>query len=327
MSQPLKTAIIGVGSMGKHHARIASQLPNINLVALVDANLQIAQTVADGLFTDRPRPRLYQNLHSMLSEEKPDCVAVCVPTSLHREVGMACLQAGCHLLLEKPIADNLQSARELQKSAQAAHRVLMIGHIERYNPAVQKVQSLIEEGAIGNIVSIQAKRVSPMPARIQDVNIAVDLAIHDIDIVQWLINEPLRSLKVQKRAVHLLHREDSVDFFLGFENASAYIQSNWITPTRMRTLSITGSEGYLHLDYLSYAITHLPARYDKTAGEAHNRQQDAILHYHASPTINIAVEPRESLLIEWQNFIETIVEGKPHSCEHAISALAIALSN
>lgn len=154
----IKVAVIGVGSMGKNHARVYSELTDAQLVAVVDADEKIAHSIAYQYNT-----RAYSDYRMMLEQERPQAVSVVVPTALHEEVATAVLEAGVHVLVEKPIAATLVEGRNLIEKARATGMQLMVGHIVRFNPAVRALKQKLEAGELGRIFQITCRRVGPFP--------------------------------------------------------------------------------------------------------------------------------------------------------------------
>lgn len=318
----LQYAVIGVGNMGKNHARSLHDMPEARLLAVADANLAVAQGIAGQYGCEA-----FDDYRKVLALPGLQAVSVCVPTSMHTEVTMECLRQGKHVLLEKPIAPTIEEGRQLQEYAKAQGLQLMVGHIERFNPAVLKVKELLERGEIGRVVSIMARRVGVFPPQIKDANIAVDLAIHDLDVVNYLLGELPTMVYSDKRRNHIEHREDSVEFFLKYPSASAYVQANWITPVKIRKLNITGTDGYIEMDYIGQKIKLFKSNYEKIREEmAHiDGFFDYVLKYMEPDVMEISVAKREPLKEEIRYFIRCILQGIDVSNTFAIDALDIAL--
>lgn len=246
----INVAVIGVGNMGQHHARIYSSLPNVNLVGVCDVDIKRASNIA----------QKYNCLYSsdyrkFLHKENVDAVSVVVPTALHGRVACDVLEMGIHVLLEKPIATSLSEAQKIIDVAKKNKKILMVGHIERFNPAVVRLKKLIKKGALGKIVSINIKRVGGLPAQIKSNNVILDLAVHDIDISNYLLEEdPVRVYGLKSENI-TFGQEDSAVMLLQYDKASVVIEVNWVTPVKIRTLDITGTEGFAKLDYINQAVT------------------------------------------------------------------------
>lgn len=316
----LKAAVIGIGNMGKNHVRTYSNIEEVELCAISDLNEELGAEMASNYDC-----KFYTDLEEMLDTEKPDMVSICVPTSLHHKIGMICIERGIHTLLEKPIAMSIQEGNELKEAAKKHNVKLLVGHIERFNPAVRKVKELLSKGELGSITAIIARRVGGFPPQIKDANIAVDLAIHDIDIVNYLLEELPEQISYNKQKNHIKNREDSVEFFLKYKKASAYIQTNWITPVKIRKLNITGTEGYLEMDFINQTIELYQSNYDKFL-EKTGDFSDYILKFSEPDKIVISVAKKEPLKEEILHLIRAINEDQEIDVSYAINALEIALS-
>ena len=320
MFNKIKCAVIGAGKMGKNHLRVYSEISEVNLVAIADIN----QTAGKELAADY-KTKYYSDYEEMIDKEKPDAVSICVPTAFHHVVGKKCIAKGVNILLEKPIAIDLKEAKELIELAKLKKITFMVGHIERYNPAVTKLKSIIKSGKLGKITSIIARRVGGFPFQIRDANIMVDLAIHDIDIVNYLLDETPQEIYVNKKRVFLKKREDSVEFFFKYKTASAYIQANWFTPVKIRKLNITGTKGYVELDYINQDIEFFKSNYDIFKDPA-DKFSDYILRFSQPDKINIPVKKKEPLKEELIFFINSIKKNLIVDSQFALDSLRIALS-
>ena len=315
-----KVAVIGVGKMGINHVRVYSILKKINFSAISELNQSLGQEVGK-----QYKVKHYSNYQDMIGKEKPDIVSICVPTSFHYEVASYCLSKKINVLLEKPIATTVKEGETLIQLAKKYQVSLLVGHIERFNPAVIKLKQIIKSGKIGKVTSIIARRVGGFPFQIRDANIMVDLAIHDLDIVNYLLDSIPQIVNVDKHRIHTKTREDSVEYFLQYKNASAYIQSNWITPVKIRKLSITGSEGYLELDYISQQIEFYKSNYNKFKEETKGFS-DFILKFSNSDKQIVKVDKKEPLTQEISYFVNQVVSGKRVVSQFAVEALKIALT-
>jgi len=242
----MKVGVIGVGNMGRHHPRVYREL-GAELVGIADTDLEKAQEIATRYGT-----RAYADYKDLL-DQGLDAVSVAVPTAKHREVALEAINRGINLLVEKPIADSLASGREIINAADARGVKLMVGHIERYNPAVQKLKQLIDEGVLGKLIILSARRVGPFVPRISDVGIILDLAIHDIDVIRYLIGGECTSIFARSTRLKNV-KGDAAVMLMAFDEVSAFIEVNWYTPYRLRTLTVTGTEGTASMDYQKQEI-------------------------------------------------------------------------
>jgi len=319
LNNKLKCAVIGVENMGLNHARVFFEMADAELVAVSDINQNTADEAAKRFSTIG-----YSDYTKMINEKKPDIVSVCVPTFLHRQVAEYCLEQKINVLLEKPIAMNLKDAEFLLEKAKQSGVKFLVGHIERHNPAIKKVKEIIDRGELGNVINIIARRVGGFPPQIKDANIAVDLAIHDIDIVNYLLGEVPMEVSVDKKRNHIEKREDSVAFFLKYKNASAFIQSNWITPVKIRKLNITGSEGYLEMDYIEQTVEFYKSNYEKFK-ESFSDYSDYILKFSKADKITIDLGKKEPLKEELSYFVNCVANDVVIDSSFAMEALKIAL--
>ena len=242
----MKTGVIGVGDMGKNHPRVYVELGS-ELVGVADTDLEKVKKIAAQYGT-----RAYSNYEELLNEGL-DAVSIAVPTMWHKEVALAAINKGVSLLIEKPIADSLQSAQEIITAAQARRVKLMVGHIERFNPAVRKLKQIVDDGILGKLVFISARRVGPFVPRISDVGIIVDVATHDIDIIRYLIGSECTSVFARSTRYKNI-KGDAAIVLMGFGDVSACIEVNWYTPHRVRSVTVTGTEGVAYLDYIKQEV-------------------------------------------------------------------------
>ncbi|NJE05725.1 Gfo/Idh/MocA family oxidoreductase [Thermococcus sp. M36] len=307
----LRVGVVGVGNMGYHHARAYSELARdgkVELVGVADANFERAKEVAKKFDT------IPYADYKKLAKEKLDAVTIAVPTSIHKQVALEFIEAGTSVLVEKPIADTIENAEAILRAAEEKDVTLMVGHIERFNPAVLKLKEKIDEGLLGKIVTISAKRVGPMAARIRDVGIIIDLGVHDIDVISFLFGEPVRTVYAKAgNVVHPAGVEDHALITLGFDDGSGIVETNWLTPHKTRTLTVVGTAGIAYVDYIDQTLKIYNHEWIREA----------------------KIEKREPLKNEIEHFIECvehkkrpITDGKAglHALKVAIKALESARS-
>ena len=236
-SQEISIGVAGVGAIGQNHARVLSQLPGVKLAGIYDIDQARAAELAEACGT-----RAATSLAELASWT--DAVTIATPTVFHYETAMVLLEAGKHILIEKPITDNTEQALELADLAKAKSLVLQVGHIERFNP----VMSLLE-AHLTSPRFIEAHRLSPFPNRSIDIGVVLDLMIHDIEIVLNLVRSPLASVDAVGVPV-LTRREDIANARLRFENGCvANLTASRISPERLRKLRVFQGDAYLSLDY------------------------------------------------------------------------------
>ena len=313
----LGVAVIGVGNMGRHHARVYFALKETDLIAVSDINEKTGKKIAKEF-----RCKYYKDYKEMLRREKNiEAVSIAVPTKAHKKVALEVIKFKKHLLIEKPIASNSQEAKEIIKAAKKAKVKLTVGHIERFNPAVQKLKEIIQKGVLGKVTSIIARRVGVFPPQGTDSNVIIDLAVHDIDIFNYLLFHQPTEVFALGRKVLTNHQEDSAEIFLSYNGISGFIQVNWITPVKIRTLSVTGSKGYAEMNYITQKLELYKSKYKKrieTFGE--------IVKFSKLIKKEIKVNKKEPLLCELESFIKCIKKDKEPEVtgEDGLRALIIA---
>ena len=243
----IRTAVIGVGAMGRHHARLYHDLPDSELVAIADADGALGEATARRYGT-----KFYIDCRAMLDAEQVEAVSVCVPTTLHREVALEAIQRGIHVLIEKPIAASVSDGQAIVDKANAQDLVCMVGHVERYNPAVVELKRRLDQGELGRIFEIAARRKGPFPVRVRDVGVVIDLAAHDLDIMWYLTGSEVT--RVYAETAQRVHesREDMLSGLLRFRDGTVgVLDINWLTPTKIRELSVIGERGMFQVNYLT----------------------------------------------------------------------------
>ena len=269
--------------MGYNHARVYYRLEEANLVAVSDVSERTLNKVCE-----KYDAKGYSDYEDLLKDPEIEVVSVCVPTTHHHDVVMKAIEYGKHVLVEKPIAFSLEEAEEMIAAAKEKGVILGTGHVERFNPAVQKAKELIENDVIGDVVSASAKRVGPFPPRIKDVGVCIDLAIHDLDVMYYLFNEDVEQVYgTMSSILDKTDFEDHAEIMVSFTNATGILEVNWLTPYKRREIEITGTDGIISVDYIEQSIEV----FGKFA-------QD----------INIKHE--EPLKEELKSFLEAVDEGK-----------------
>jgi UDP-N-acetylglucosamine 3-dehydrogenase len=297
----MRVAVIGTGVMGRNHARIYSELEGAELASVADTDRKRGTEISD-----KYGCKCYTDYRKMLLVERPDAVSVCVPTSLHYRVARDVIGNGTHLLVEKPIAKTLKEAEEMVKLARKAGIKLAVGHIERFNPAVQELKRLIDRGKLGEITSILARRVGIMPPRIKDANVVVDIAVHDIDVFRYLLGRDPEKIEASGGKALVKDREDYADIFLKYNGTNGFIEVNWITPVKIRMLNVTGTKGYATLNYITQDLTLYESVYEKTCDEF----GDFVVNFGEPRKRILKVEKKEPLRLELEDFLDSVKSGR-----------------
>ena len=296
----IKAGVIGAGAMGQHHVRIYHEMENVELVGISDVSetrvKELSEQYDTNGFTD----------YKELLAQGLDAVSIVVPTTLHMAVGLDVIASGANLLVEKPIADTLENAEKLTKAAEDAGVKLMVGHIERFNPAVTKLKEIIDSGLLGKIVSISTRRVGPYNPRIRDVGVILDIGVHDIDVISYLYGKSVNEVySIAGADIHSF--EDHAAIVLRFDHEfSGIVETNWLTPHKVRKLTVIGIDGVAYLDYI-----------------------DQTVELHDGEWIRKAkVEEAEPLKRELEHFIDAISNGSEPSTsgEDGIHALKVAMA-
>jgi len=245
----LGVAVIGCGAWGYHHARVYSELPGVRLEAVTDLDPRRVQRV-----TERFHCKGYSSVERLLDEADVDAVSICTPTVTHFEIASLALTARKHVLVEKPMTDNVAEAEKLIKRSKDYGVFLSVGFVERFKPAVQESKRTVDRGEIGEVLIIHTRRVTRRPSRVGDVGVVKDLGIHDVDVMNCIMDESPESVYARAGA-HNHCFEDYANVVLGYSGMrSGFVETNWLTPKRVRTLTITGSEGIINVEYTTQEL-------------------------------------------------------------------------
>ena len=241
----IKVGVVGVGHLGMHHARVYTEILGANLAGVVDIDEERAHAVADPLgvpaFTD---------IEAFIKNKRPDALSIVVPTSRHYEIAKTAMEHGVHVLIEKPVTTSVEEAERLLQLAVAKNLILQVGHIERFNSAVQHVREFIKDPYF-----IQTRRMGPFSPRISDVGVVLDLMIHDVDIILSMINSELVSISAMGSCI-LTDHEDIASAQLRFANgAMAQILVSRVSEKRCRLMEITEPERYVTVNYEAQDIS------------------------------------------------------------------------
>jgi predicted dehydrogenase len=243
---PLRVGVIGVGVMGSNHARVFADVPGVKLVGVVDPDSKQRDFVAKALGCAG-----YDSVEALL-DGGVDAVTIAAPTHLHHGMALACIARGVHVLVEKPIASSVEEGRAIITAARRAGVTLMVGHVERFNPAVEAIKNAIRGE---DILSIAITRVGPFPPRMSNVGVVIDLAVHDIDLIRWFTDSDIIEVQPQLSSA-VAEREDIA--LLQFRTASgvlAHINTNWLTPFKARNVTVATRGKYVMGDLLTRQVT------------------------------------------------------------------------
>ncbi len=299
---PLKIGVIGVGVMGSNHARVLADMAGVNLVGVADPDRKqrehVGRTLGCAEFADADG----------LIRSGVDAVTIAAPTHLHHAIALDCISRGIHVMVEKPIAPTVDEGRAIVAAARRAGTTLMVGHVERFNPAVESIKRAIKNQ---DILSIAITRVGPFPPRMSNVGVVIDLAVHDIDLIRWFTDSEIVEIQPQLSSA-VAEREDIA--LLQFRTASgvlAHINTNWLTPFKARTIHVATRDKYLIGDLLTLQVT-----------ECFGFQPDgsySMRHLSVGYT-----EPLRAELLAFVNAIRTS-RAPPVTGEEAVASLDVAI--
>lgn len=298
----MKAVVIGVGSMGRNHARVYDELDEVELVAVADCDLSLAERVAAHY-----RVRAYGDCVTMLEKEKPELVSVAVPTCEHLNVARAAIERGVNVLVEKPIAATVAEGQEMIGLAEQYGVTLSVGHVERFNPAIIELKRRLNEGQLGRIFEIHARRLGPFPPRIRDVGVVIDLATHDLDVMRYLVGSPVERIYAEtERRIHTEHEDLLMGLIKFSDGILGVLDVNWLTPTKIRELAITGERGMFIANYLSRELRF----YKNNQAGAGWRPVDPLCGVSEGDMIKFRIEPREPLKEEVRAFVFAVAHSQ-----------------
>jgi predicted dehydrogenase len=320
--RPLRAGVIGLGMMGRNHVRVWDEvIEGVDLVAVADPDPAAVRAATGGR-----RARGFEDADRMLAEEELDLVSIVAPTSLHLPVTLAALHAGAHVLVEKPIAATRDEAVDMMRAAEEAGRLLTVGHIERFNPAIRELRRRLVAGELGRIFQISATRLGPFPARIRDVGVVVDLAPHDLDVMRYLIgSEPVRIYAETERRIHTEH-EDLFNGTMKFANGVVgVLDINWLTPTKRRSLTVTGERGMYIADYIAQDLTFI-ANPDADATWINRGAGAAVTSVAEGEMTRRSIRREEPLTVELREFARAVRDGGPSPVDPHDAMVALLLA-
>ena len=317
-SERLKVAVIGVGAIGRNHARIYADMPDVKLVGVADSNEGAAAEVAR-----RQGSIAYTNYLKMLDEQKPDAVTVSVPTIDHLNVALEVIDRGIHLLIEKPISFTEIEGRQIIDAADRAGVKLMIGHIERFNPAVQSLKSHLDDNELGRVFQIDARRQGPFPARVKDVGVVIDLAVHDLDVMRFVTGCEIKRVYAEtERRIHS-SREDLLSGLVRLDgDIIGTLTINWLTPIKIRELYVTGEAGMFHVDYLQQDLYF----YENGAAPAEDWPLRVLRGVSEGRMVRYVVPKNEPLRLEQEAFLAAVRDEIPVPVTGADGLQALTLA-
>lgn len=309
----MRVGVIGVGSMGQNHARILAERGE--LAGVADVVPSLAKAVGE-----RYSVKHYPSYEEMLGSDV-DAVIVVTPTGTHEKVASDAVKAGKHVLLEKPMTGSSKSLVELTALARKSRVVLAGGFTERHNPIVMFAKQSLQAGEFGDLITAATRRVSSMPSRIRDVGVVMDLGVHDIDVVQYVVGKRAKSVYALGGARQGMKYEDHANILIDFEHGSSgFVEVNWLTPMKVRKLGLTCSKNFVEVDYMEQSALVASSSYKPMdAGNLYNVPLEFDLR-------RIALKKEEPLKREIEDFVRAAEKGTDPlvTGESAIETLRIA---
>lgn len=298
----VRIGVIGVGIMGYNHARVLSELPHVELVAVADPDRDQAMRVAKAVGCEAVAD------HKTLIGLGIDAAVIAAPTHLHHPIALDVIGAGVHALVEKPIAPTVEEGRQIVAAARNQGVTLMVGHVERFNPAVQAIKQAL---AGERILSIAITRVGPFPPRMSNVGVVIDLAVHDIDLICWFTESNIVEVQPQLSSARASREDIALLQFRTESGVLAHINTNWLTPFKARTVHVATRDKYVIGDLLTRQVS-----------ECFGFQPDGSYSMR-----HLSVGHSEPLRAELIAFVDAIRNGKPPavSGEEGVASLEVAI--
>jgi predicted dehydrogenase len=314
----LKVAVLGVGSMGASHARIYAELDHVQLVGVADPAERTAARVAG-----RYGCAAFTDFRTLLDTQGPDLVSVAVPTRMHAAVAGEAIRRGIHVLIEKPLACSVQEGLAIVEAAASSGVKLAVGHVERFNPAVTEIKRRLAEEELGRVFQVHARRWSPFPRRVSDIGVILDLATHDIDVMHYLVGSDVERVFAETERKAHATCEDLASALVRFSNGViGVLDVNWLTPTKVRTITVLGEGGMYVADYLTQDLYW----YKNTPIGSTFEVLTAFRGAFEGDMIKIRLDKREPLRAQLESFVQVVADDGVPVVSGADGLAAIDLS-
>ncbi len=296
----LNVAVVGTGVMGQHHLRVYNALDNVNLVGLVDLDEALGNNLAE-----KYNINYYKTLSDLFESGETNAVSVCTPTPTHFEVAKKCLENDIHVLVEKPITMQPENAKKLITLSELKKLKLMVGHVERYNPAIKTLKENMYK--IGRPLTFSSRRIGPFPNhRVHDGNVLFDLAIHDLDIIFYIFgNREITDLFVVGGEIVTGDLDFAQILMKLNDSLCGTLEVNWVTPTKERFLSVTGENGILKVDYINQEV-----KFHQFYKKPKPKDYKELLELGKHEFEELPVKKEEPLKLELIDFINSIKENR-----------------
>ncbi|MEM3445491.1 MAG: Gfo/Idh/MocA family oxidoreductase [Thermoplasmata archaeon] len=295
----LRIGVIGTGVMGQNHARVAATLrKDVTLTAVSDLNEEAGRAVAKRFGCE-----YFMDFREM--KNRVDAVVIATPTNTHDSIAIEMLRAGKHVLVEKPLAVDVPRAEKIVEVAKEQGVVLAVGHIERHNPAVRFVKTAITKGQFGQVYAMYSKRISPFPARVNDVGVVTDIGVHEVDVQRYLAESEVVGVSAYGGKVNGGAHEDHANILLDFENGvKGTIVVNWLAPIKIRKLELLCSKVFVELDYIEQELKVCTSQImDFEPGDSFQYPMEYNMR-------QIYLKKQEPLKLEHEDFVNAILEKR-----------------
>jgi UDP-N-acetylglucosamine 3-dehydrogenase len=326
LSEQLRIGVIGCGRMGAFHIRNYANIDCAHLVAVADPDEASRRRALGAMEVNE-----YANWRDMIEfgADELDAVSIACPSEFHATVALEALHAGLHVLVEKPIATTLPDALRMRGAAMEADRKLMVGHVERFNPAVAKLRQLVAEGRLGQVYRAHTTRVGPLPTRIQDTGVAIDLATHDLDVMQHVLGLSISEIYADGGRFQHGSQEDLLTCLVRFNGGTegetlGLLDVNWLTPEKTREVMLIGENGLLRASYITQDVWFVespsaPLQWDGLSMLRGDGEGTAV---------RFSLAKAEPLQAELEAFCRCVLDDTPEpvSAHDGVKALAAALA-
>jgi len=310
----LRVGILGAGYMGQSHARVTSSIEEVELTSIADVNLAKAQKIAH-----QYKINVYKNYKDLLKNERINVVIIALPTSLHFEAAKAALSQKLVTFLEKPITESTAQAQSLLNLQKKFKTPIMVGHIERFNPAVNEIKQRIASNELGQILQIHTQRFSPPNSRVTDVSAIIDLATHDIDIIQYLLDQPPERIYSETHN-HFYNKTDFMSALIRFKKGViGLVEVSWLHPMKIRKLTVLGEYGMYSANYLTQELYFYRQNIN-------HKRNNKFLSSTKADVVKIGFESKEPLQLELEAFFNSVLykQPMPVTAEDGLFALQVA---
>lgn len=300
--RPLNGIVVGLGVMGSYHLRILNFVPDVEVVALVDPSSE-RRREAERLY---PRVPAYAALADALGDVDADFVCLAAPVAELARLATESAAAGLAMLVEKPLAATEEEALRVVQLAESRGVPLSVGHVERFNPAVAALKAKLDEGTIGELYQIHARRLSPFPDRNASRSVALDLATHELDIMRYLTGDEIGRVFAEVASRTAMQTEDLICASLRLDGgATGVLEANWLTPAKVRELSVTGERGMFVVNYLTQDLTF----YENPRAATEWSPLSIVRGPGEGNVVRYALERREPLQVQWDAFLQALRTG------------------